>query len=260
VTAADHDRRITVEHLSYTYPGAPHERRRLYDRVAHPLRKRSRTPVLVDVNFSVDAGSCLGVIGRNGVGKSTLMKLLVGAMKPDAGNIRIAGRIAPLIGLGSGMHSECDADENALLMATAMGTSARDARAMLDDLISFAGLEAARHEPLRRYSSGMLARLAFAVATAVRPDVLLLDEVLAVGDYDFAVKARARIEELMSGETATVLVTHDMESVRTICDAAIWLDSGRVMAYGPSNDVVDEYLAWWRSSPLAATAEHDEEE
>ena len=233
--------RVEVEGLGFTYPSGA-GRRRLQDVLSGRGARSTPTPVLREVGFAVEEGSCLGVIGRNGAGKSTLLRLLVGALRPDTGRVTVRGRIAPIIGLGSGLHPDYDAEENALLIGAAMGNRVAEMRERMDEIIAFAGLEEHRRRPVRQYSSGMLARLAFSVATCTRPDVLLVDEVLAVGDRDFNRKAQERMFALMSGTTATVLVSHDLGSVRALCDRVRWLDGGRVAAAGPPDEVVATYL------------------
>lgn len=239
--------RVEVAGLAYSYPTSRRGDGRLLDLLMRRSRPAPRDPVLRDVSFRVEAGSCLGVIGANGAGKSTLLKLMVGALRPDRGTVDVDGRIAPIIGLGSGLHPEFDADENVLLMGTAMGNPLKDVRRRLDEIIGYADLEEHRHEPVRRYSSGMLARLAFSVATAFRPDVLLLDEVLGVGDYDFSTKAKLRIEDLIHGDAATILVSHDIASICNLCDQALWLDQGKVAAHGDPGEVVAAYVEDWKA-------------
>lgn len=234
--------RIQVTNLNFTYPGGWSGPIRLKDLFGQCPSRMPPRRILQDVSFALSSRHCLGVVGKNGAGKSTLLKLLVGALQADSGSVMTQGRIAPIIGLGSGLHPEYNADENALLMAVAMGHSLREAKRLLDDIINFAGLQEHRQKPLRFYSSGMLARLAFSIATSARPDILLIDEALSVGDFDFTANARERMRQLMDGPVATVLVTHDMHSVRNLCHEAIWIESGRVACAGEPDRVIEAYL------------------
>jgi lipopolysaccharide transport system ATP-binding protein len=206
----------------------------------NPIPQRTLT-VLRDVSFEVPHGSTLGVVGQNGSGKSTLLKLLAGIYRPTAGRVRVEGRLSALIELGAGFHPEFTGRENIYINGIILGRSRRDLDRLCDPIIDFAELREFIDEPVRTYSSGMYMRLAFSVAVMVDPDILVIDEILAVGDEHFQRKSRARIEEFQRRGKTLVLVTHDAGAVQSFCDLAIWLDGGRVAAKGDPSIVIAAY-------------------
>lgn len=197
---------------------------------------------LRDVGFSVSAGQSLGVVGDNGAGKSTLLRLLGGVGRPDEGTVSVLGRVGALLSLGAGFHGNLTGRENAYINGTISGLTRREIAARFDAIVGFAGLSASIDSPLRTYSSGMQMRLAFSIAIHTDPDVLLIDEVLAVGDLSFQQKCITKILELRDRGCATVLVSHDTEIVRKFCDQALWLHQGQVKSCGPADRVVQQYL------------------
>lgn len=197
---------------------------------------------LRDVSLSVPVGKTYGLVGDNGSGKSTLLKCLARILVPDNGSITVRGRIAALLELGSGFHPELTGRQNVFLNGTILGLSRQDLEKRYDGIVDFAGLEHAMDQPVKNYSSGMYARLGFAVATSVEPEVLLVDEVLAVGDAGFQRRCAERISELRSEGRTVVLVSHASESVRALCDEVAWLESGSLLATGPTGQVLDRYL------------------
>lgn len=209
----------------------------------HPLTgvERRRLEVLRDVSFEVRQGEFLGVVGTNGVGKSTLLKTIAGSYQVDSGTIRVAGRVAPLIELGVGFHPELSAHDNAVMSATMLGLRPEDARARYPAMLEFAGLEDYAELKLRNYSSGMRVRLAFAVMLEVDADVLLIDEVLAVGDAPFQERCQRALKELHEAGKTILLVSHSMGKVTSSCDRAILLDGGGVAASGPPDEVAARY-------------------
>jgi lipopolysaccharide transport system ATP-binding protein len=199
--------------------------------------------VLRDVTFSVPKGGTLGVIGQNGSGKSTLLKLLAGIYRPTAGRVRVEGRLSALIELGAGFHPEFTGRENIYINGIILGRSRKEIDKLVDPIIEFAELREFIDEPVRTYSSGMYMRLGFTVAMMVDPDVLVIDEILAVGDEHFQRKSRARIEEFKAHGKTLVLVTHDAAAVQSFCDQAIWLDGGRIAGQGDPSRVIGAYRA-----------------
>lgn len=197
--------------------------------------------VLQDVSFTVRAGSCLGLIGRNGAGKSTILGLIAGVIKPSGGKVRVQGRIAPLLELGAGFHFQLTGRENILLNSILLGLTRREAMEIMEDVIAFAELADCIDEPLHTYSTGMQVRLGFAVAVHIRPEILLIDEVLAVGDEPFQKKCLDRIARFRAQAVTILLVTHNMNHVLEHCDCAIWLENGRVAASGQPEAVVEAY-------------------
>lgn len=195
-----------------------------------------------DVTFDVPTGTTFGLIGRNGSGKSTLLRCLARILRADEGTMRVHGRVAALLELGAGFHPELTGRQNVYLNGTILGMKRRDLERRFDELVAFAGLEDSIDQPVRNYSSGMYARLGFAVATSVDPDVLLVDEVLAVGDVGFQRRCIERIETLRNDGRSVVIVSHDAAVVRRLCDGAAWLDRGVLRQSGPVDDVVDGYL------------------
>ena len=196
-----------------------------------------------NISFEVRQGECLGLIGRNGAGKTTLLKMLNGLIKPDTGRIELRGRIGALIALGAGFNPILTGRENVFVNGSILGLSKREIGKRFERIVEFAGLEEFIDSPVQSYSSGMKVRLGFAVATEIRPEILLVDEVLAVGDADFRVRCAARIRNLMSSGCAVVLVSHDMNQVANLADNALWLEKGCVKACGPAFSTIREYLS-----------------
>lgn len=204
--------------------------------------RRSRFTALKNISFEVSAGETVGIIGKNGAGKSTILGLLAGVLKPSSGQVTVAGRIAPLLELGAGFHPELSGRENILLNGILLGMLKREVEEKIDSIIEFSELEKFIDQPIRTYSSGMLARLGFSVAVHCEPDILLLDEVLSVGDKDFQKKC---IEKMLgfkrSGKTI-VFVSHSEEQVKQICDRLIWIDQGQIRTAGETEAIISDYL------------------
>lgn len=197
---------------------------------------------LQDVNLSVNRGETLGLIGHNGAGKSTLLKLIARVFRPTAGRVVVMGKVAPLLEFGAGFHPELTGRENIFLNGALMGFSHREMEGKLEGIVNFAELWDFIDVPMRTYSSGMWARLGFAVATDVQPDILLIDEVLSVGDESFKRKSSARMQEFRDREATIILVSHDMEMIQSMCSRAAWLDHGQIKAIGKTSEVVQAYL------------------
>lgn len=196
------------------------------------------------VSFDIQSGETVGVIGQNGSGKSTLLRLVAGASYPTEGRVSVRGRIAPLLALGAGFHPDMTGRECVEVNGTALGLSRAEIRDRMQDILEFAEIGDFLDMPVRYYSSGMLARLGFSVAVHTDPDLLLVDEVLAVGDHAFHQKCIARIHAIQRAGTTILFVSHDESTVRELCDRAIWLCEGRLRSDGPAQAVVADYLAW----------------
>src|SRR5205823_12494971 len=206
------------------------------------LTPEASVAALKDVSFVVDRGEAFGVIGRNGSGKSTLLKVISGILKPTSGTVRVNGRVAALIELGAGFHPEITGRENIVINGIMLGLSRREIDSRFDAIVDFSGIRAFIDQPVQTYSSGMYVRLGFAVAVHVDPEILLIDEVLAVGDEEFSQKCIAKIQELKYRGVTLVFVTHQLDQVRMLCDRAMWLDHGEVTSIGDPARVVDDYL------------------
>lgn len=196
-----------------------------------------------DVSFQVRAGEAWGLIGVNGSGKSTMLKAISGIMKPYKGTITVNGSVAPLIELGAGFDPECTARENIFLNGCVLGHSEKFMQEHFDEIVDFAELHQFLDSPLKNYSSGMKARLGFSVATMVKPDILIVDEILSVGDYKFKQKCMKRMDELLSGGTTLLYVSHSIDEVKQLCDHAIWIDKGIAKMQGNAIEVCDAYIA-----------------
>ena len=197
---------------------------------------------LQDVDLKVKRGESWGLIGVKGSGKSTLLKSTCGILKPYKGSIRINGSIAPLIELGAGFDYNMTARENIFLNGTVLGHSRKFMQEHFDEIVDFAELHQFLDVPIKNFSSGMQARLGFAIATMVKPDILVVDEILSVGDYQFQQKCYGRMREMLDGGTTLLYVSHDIRSVKDLCDHAIWLEKGRVRKSGLVDEVCDEYM------------------
>ena len=220
------------------------EGRTLREFVPALLRGRGWSPpfyALRDVTFSVARGETLGIIGRNGSGKSTILKLIAGVTAPSEGEIGVYGRVSPLIELGAGFHPDLTGRENVFLNASILGMSRKEVSARFDEIISFAELWDFVDTPVKRYSSGMYIRLGFSVAVHSDPEILLIDEVLAVGDAAFQEKCLAKMQEFRSQGVTIVLVSHSMELVEEFCERALLLNGGGVLADGAPTEVVKRY-------------------
>jgi ABC-2 type transport system ATP-binding protein len=198
---------------------------------------------LANVSFSVERGEVVGIVGRNGAGKSTLLKVISGILEPTRGSAAVNGRVAPLLELGTGFDFELTGRENVLLNALLLGRTKRDVRDRFDSIVDFSELGDFIDTPLRNYSSGMTARLGFAIATAWKPEILILDEVLAVGDAMFQQKCHGRLRELLGAGTTVLMVSHNGKMLLKECSRCIWLAEGRVVGDGPPEEVIERYEA-----------------
>jgi len=203
------------------------------DALFHRARPADKTWVMFDrLNLRVEHGDRLGIIGSNGAGKSTLLKLISGVYAPSSGTIRICGRLAPILDLGAGFSPEMSGIENIFLNGALLGFSRKEMAAKVDRILDFAGMRESASTPVKYYSTGMMLRLAFAIATDVDPEILLVDEVFAAGDADFTAKAKARMQELFGASHIVVLVSHDLALILQMCNRVMWIDHGRVMCDG----------------------------
>jgi len=196
---------------------------------------------LNNVNIDINKGEIFGFVGRNGAGKSTLLKVVSRVLVPTQGRVWIKGWVSPLLELGAGFHPELTGRENVFLNGTLLGHSRREIENHMEEIIEFAELGAFMDAPLRTYSSGMIARLGFAVATTWKPEILILDEVLSVGDEAFQLKCQKRMESFRKEQVTSLLVTHNMQTVQALCTRAAWIDHGVIKMVGTSNEVIEAY-------------------
>lgn len=215
------------------------------DRYAPPSRHLEEFWALKDVSFKVKEGSVLGVIGRNGAGKSTLLRILSRITGPTAGRVLLRGRVGSLLEVGTGFHPELTGRENILLSGAILGMTQREISKKFDEIVAFAGVERFLDTPVKRFSSGMYVRLAFAVAAHLEPDILLIDEVLAVGDAEFQQKCIGKMDEVSRHEGRTLLfVSHNMNVIDQLCPRSIWLEHGSIRQYGSTAEIIKEYLSY----------------
>ena len=196
---------------------------------------------LKHISFSVDRGETVGIIGRNGSGKSTLLKIISGIMKPTSGNVTVKGNVVPMLELGSGFDMDLSGSENIFLNGAILGYSERFLKEKYDEIVAFSELGEFIDVPIRNYSSGMLMRLAFSIAAMVEPEILIADEILAVGDEAFQHKSMGRMKEMMSGGTTVLLVSHSLKQIKKVCDRVIWLNGGQIKMVGNTDEVCDNY-------------------
>ena len=206
-------------------------------------QKYEKFYALRDVSLEVERGDVLGIVGRNGSGKSTLLKVISGIYKPTEGRAVSAGRVAPMLELGSGFDPELTGVENIFLNGAILGFDEKHLKAKYDEILDFSELGEFIYQPLKTYSSGMVMRLAFSVATMVEPEILIVDEILAVGDSAFQRKSFERMMQIIRGGTTVLFVSHNMEQIRELCTKVMWLDRGQVKDIGPMEDVCDRYEA-----------------
>ena len=209
-------------------------------RLKHDLKSEDFW-ALSGVSFEVEKGDVLGIIGHNGAGKSTLLKVISGIMKPTRGSVEVHGNIVPMLELGSGFDFELSGRENIYLNGAILGYSKQFLDSRYQEIVAFSGLGSFIEAPLRTYSSGMLARLAFSVACIVEPEILIVDEILSVGDADFQEKSRARMMDLMTGGTTVFFVSHSMEQIREMCNKVLWIEHGHVVDFGNSKNICNRY-------------------
>ena len=198
---------------------------------------------LNDVSFEIKKGEVIGIIGNNGAGKSTLLKVISGILKPVEGKVTLQGNVVPMLELGSGFDIDLTGRENVFLTGAILGYSEEYLKEKYDEIVEFSELGNFIDTPVRNYSSGMMMRLAFSIASIVNPDILIVDEILAVGDMAFQEKSYRRMMELMSHGTTVLLVSHSIEQIRARCDRVIWLDHGKVVAIGDTQEICDRYIA-----------------
>ena len=240
---------IILENVSKRYFLYPHRVMELKKAVLHlptfvkATRARQAFWALRDVSLTVRRGESVGIIGPNGAGKSTLLRIVSGLAPLTKGRLTVRGRVSPLLELGAGFHPQMNGRDNAIINAVLLGLSRKEAQEKLPEIAEFSELGEFIDQPMRTYSSGMYVRLGFAVAVHVRPEILLVDEVLAVGDAEFQHKCFDHIERLRRDKVTIVLVSHDLENVKHFCDRAILINHGVVAADGKPQEVVDEYLS-----------------
>ena len=234
---------IEVRQLAKSFWIPSAKRETVREHVLHVFRRRSfeRLDVLRSVSFDVQAGETIGIMGRNGSGKSTLLRLLCGIYRADSGSLDVRAPLTPILELGLGWNPELDGVDNVMLIGTAMGLSLREARESLDEILAFAGLERFAGLPLKHYSSGMAARLAYSVAFKAVREVLVLDEIFAVGDQEFRARCEARYRELSARGHTVVLVSHEPRIISTFCNRALLLEGGTIVLDASGAEVVAEY-------------------
>src|SRR5690554_2262959 len=208
-----------------------------------PAAKKDRFNALEDINFEVNPGDSLAIIGKNGAGKSTLLKILSRITPPTKGEVVLRGRLASLLEVGTGFHTELTGRENVYLNGSILGLGRAEINQQFDAIVDFSGVEAFLNTPLKHYSSGMQLRLAFAVAAHLEPEILVIDEVLAVGDSAFQQKCIQKMTEVSQSGRTIIFVSHNMQAVRNLCEAGILLDDGRIKTMGDINDIIEEYSA-----------------
>ena len=215
----------------------------LLDPAKRGKKRREEFWALRDVDLSVAPGEVVGLIGGNGAGKSTLLKLVAGVYKPSRGRVSVGGSVCPMIELGAGFDPELTARENIYLNGAVMGYDRAFLRERFDEIVAFSGLEAFLEVPVKNYSSGMTARLAFSVATVVEPEILIVDEILAVGDLAFQSKSEEKMLSMIRGGTTVLYVSHSLDSIRKLCSRTLWLEHGRTRLLGETQAVCDAYVA-----------------
>jgi ABC-type polysaccharide/polyol phosphate transport system ATPase subunit len=219
-------------------------------------RHRERFEALTDVSFTVRHGECLGIIGPNGAGKSTLLNLVTGLCLPSSGAVTVEGKLATLLELGSGFHPDLTGAENIQINAALLGLTRRQTHEQFAAIVAFSGIEDSINEPLRTYSAGMVMRLAFAVAINVDPDILIIDEVLGVGDQAFVEKCIERIEGFRRAGKTMIFVSHSLVLISSLCERVVWMDHGRIVMDGPATPVIHAYEAQIQREPVV-DAERD---
>lgn len=235
---------IKVENVGMTFRIVNNKTRSIKNYLIQRIKKKvsyKEFKALQDVNFEVYKGEVVGLVGLNGAGKSTLFKIIAGVLKPTTGTVIKHGSVAPLIELGAGFNGELSGIENIYLNGLLLGYSKKFIKEKMDEIIAFADIGDFIYNPVNNYSSGMKARLGFAIATVVQPDILIVDEVLSVGDYKFREKCEARINEMIKGGTTVLIVSHSDSLIKKICTKVVWLEKGQVKEIGNPKEILAKY-------------------
>ncbi|MFT5140218.1 MAG: lipopolysaccharide transport system ATP-binding protein [Lysobacterales bacterium] len=250
---------MRLDGVSKIYPRIhqPWERMQAFGSILLGREPATGAEVLSDVSLEVIRGQSLGIIGENGAGKSTLLKILTGVIQPTRGSVEVNTSVAALLELGAGFQPDFSGLDNVRMKASLLGLSSSELAERMDDILSFADIGEYIHEPVKHYSSGMVVRLAFAVVTAARPQVLITDEVLAVGDESFQKKCIRWMENFLSGGGTLLMVSHSMYIVQKLCHKALWLSDGKVQQYGEAFPVTQSYLAWHESRSVEEKVQRD---
>ena len=206
-------------------------------------KKKNDFWALNDISFDVKRGEVVGLVGTNGAGKSTLLKIVAGVMKPTKGAVEVGGNICPMIELGAGFDTELTARENVYLNGSVMGYNKKFLASKYQDIVDFAELHDFMEVPVKNFSSGMVARLAFSIATIVEPEILIVDEILAVGDAAFQQKSEKKMRSMIGGGTTVLYVSHSINSIKSLCNRVVWIDHGNMKMVGPAAEVCDSYIA-----------------
>ncbi len=237
---------IKAENITVCYRMANDRIKSIKEYLVALLKKKlqyEKFYALNHVSFEIQKGEVIGIIGNNGAGKSTLLKVISGILTPVEGTVTLEGNVVPMLELGSGFDMDLTGRENIFLNGSILGYSEEYLKEKYDEIVAFSELGNFIDTPVRNYSSGMMMRLAFSIASIVDPDILIVDEILAVGDMAFQEKSYRRMTELMSHGTTVLLVSHSIEQIRTRCDRVIWLDHGEVVAIGETEEICDRYIA-----------------
>lgn len=204
-------------------------------------KKKDEFWALTDISFEVKKGEVIGLIGSNGAGKSTLLKIVSGVMKPTNGKVKVSGVISPMIELGAGFDMELTARENIFLNGAILGYSKQFLESKFDEIVEFSELKDFLDVPVKNFSSGMTAKLAFSIATIVDPEILIVDEILSVGDIKFQEKSKNKMLEMIKGGTTVLYVSHSLDSIRQLCDRVVWIEHGKMVKVGKTDEICDEY-------------------
>lgn len=237
---------IKVEHVSMRFSLASEKVTSFKEYVIKTAKKQlsyGEFWALKDVSFSINKGDALGLIGLNGSGKSTMLKVIAGVLKPTKGSVQIGGSVAPLIELGAGFDYDLTAEENVYLNGALLGYSRQEMQKHYEDIVEFSELQDFMNVPVKNFSSGMISRLAFSIATIGIPDILIVDEVLSVGDFRFQEKCKNRIKHMLDQGTTLLFVSHSIEQVEELCNKVVWLDKGTVKMFGDSKNIAEIYSA-----------------
>ena len=237
---------IKVEHVSMRFSLASEKVTSFKEYVIKTAKKQlsyGEFWALKDVSFSINKGDALGLIGLNGSGKSTMLKVIAGVLKPTKGSVQIGGSVAPLIELGAGFDYDLTAEENVYLNGALLGYSRQEMQKHYEDIVEFSELKDFMNVPVKNFSSGMISRLAFSIATIGIPDILIVDEVLSVGDFRFQEKCKNRIKHMLDQGTTLLFVSHSIEQVEELCNKVVWLDKGTVKMFGDSKNIAEIYSA-----------------